>query len=68
MRQLGEVVRPFAACAMEGARRPGMLSWLKLLFRIRRVAGCLLPPSMPEKEISTLIALAACYDRERRST
>lgn len=67
MYQLGEVARPFVACVLEGARRPGMLAWLKLFFRFRLIAGCLQPPAMSRNEINTLIVLAAVYDRERRT-
>ena len=66
MRQLGEIVRPFADCAFDGAGRPSIMDWLKFIFRIGPIAGCLQPPVLSETEVNVLICMAALHERNRR--
>jgi len=66
MRQLGEIVRPFADCAFDGARRPSTMDWLRFIFRIGPIARCLHPPALSKTEINVLVCMAALHERNRR--
>jgi hypothetical protein len=68
MLELAELFRPFAACVQDGAKRPPILAWLKILVRLRSVVGCLQAPRLSEAELWKLIAIAVDYDRDRSKT